>query len=170
MENPRERLHERIQIPREAHTVSAFLALLSIGSEFPSPPSHPTSNSTQFLSTPEPAASKNTRVAGGPSGKSSHAHINTSLPNAPLQPKEQPPPAKAPLLCAVASKHLATSLKVLLRRLEELFRFHQLRAACPSRASNHTKTAAIPQHHPKAQTQDRHCTLCSWSTGDGCER
>lgn len=63
--------------------------------------------------------------------------------------KEQPPPTKASFLCAVASKHLATSLKVLLRRLQELFRLHQLHAAYPGWASNHKQLQscnATPKH------------------------
>lgn len=84
MENPQEQLHERIEISREADTVSAFLAVLSIGSE--SPLSFlPYIQLCIVFRAPQSLQLPKTHSAGGPLGKSSQTHINTSLPAAPGQ-------------------------------------------------------------------------------------
>lgn len=141
MENPQEQLHERIEISREADTVSAFafLAALSIGSEsslsfLPYIQLRIVFRAPQSLQLPKTHVLEEDPWESPPKLTSTHSCLLLQC-----SIKEQPPPAKAPFLCAVASKHLATSPKVLLRRLEELFRLHQLHAACPGRASNCTK-------------------------------
>lgn len=165
MENPQEQLHERIEISREADTVSAFPAVLSIGSEsslsfLPYIQLCIVFRAPQSLQLPKTHVLEDHPWESPPKLTSTHPCL---LPQ--RSTKEQPPPAKTPFLYAVASKHPAKSLKVLLRRLEELFRLHQLHAAYPGQASNHTE-----QLHTKALTQDMHCSLCSWSTGNGSER